>query len=86
MFKGHQFVKIYNDNWVFDVTEYKGYKVKLGSNGEIQDYREAYRALINNNELTFEKYMVVPIKVLKETVNFIKAYNKEICVEYEYNR
>ena len=82
MFKGHQFIKICNDNWVFDLTEYIGYKVKLDEDGNVESYKQAYQVIQVENELTFEKFTRVPLKIFKETVNVINEYNEEIGIKW----
>lgn len=76
MFKGHQFVKLLNDTWVFDLTEYVGYKVKVNDNGEVLNYKEAFEAKVVGDEIILNKFMRVPMKVLKEASNQIKIYEK----------
>ena len=74
MFKGHQLVKLINNNWILDFTDYIGYSVKLDSDGNIKSYKEAFQASISNGEITFDKKCRVPLKVLKEASNQIKKY------------
>lgn len=77
MFKGHQFIKLLNDNWVFDLTEYQGYKVKLDSANEVVSYKKAFDAEVIEDEIIFNKFTRVPMKVLKEASNQIRIYEKE---------
>lgn len=72
MFKGHEFVKLLNDNWVFDITEFKGYKVKT-IDGEVSEHTLAFIAHVEDGEVTFDKRVKVPVKVLKEVKHIIKA-------------
>lgn len=74
MFKGHQFVKLINENWVLDLTEYIGYKVKLDKDGNVDSYKQAFKATSFGEEIELEKNMRVPIKVLKEAANYIRNY------------
>lgn len=78
MFKGHQFIKLLNDNWVFDLTEYQGYKVKLDGNNNVIGYKEAFTAEVVEDEIIFNKTTRVPLKVLKEAYNQIRIYEAEI--------
>lgn len=78
MFKGHQFIKLINENWVLDITEFQGYKVKLDDNGEVIDYKKAFTAKVDNNDVKFDKYMRVPLKVLKEACNQIMVYEAKL--------
>lgn len=84
MFKGHQLIKLINEDWVFDLTEFVGYKVKHNSNGEVESYKEAFQALTIGEELVFEKRTRVPLKVLKEAANQIQEYLKEYGDDDEY--
>jgi hypothetical protein len=77
MFKGHQFVKLVNENWVLDLTEFIGYKVKLNSNGEVQSYREAFKANYMGTSVEYDRYTKVPVKILKEATNEILNYVKD---------
>ncbi len=76
MFKGHEFVKLLNNNWVLDITEFMGYHIKSKKNGEIIDYQLAFVVKIENGDINFDKRMKVPVKVLKEAKNFIEEYSK----------
>jgi hypothetical protein len=78
MFKGHQFIKLLNDNWVFDLTEYQCYKVKLDGNNNVIGYKEAFTAEVVEDEIIFNKTTRVPLKVLKEASNQIRIYEAEI--------
>lgn len=78
MFQGHNFVKLVTDNWVFDLTEFTGYKVKLNSNREVESYKEAFSATYTENGVEFDKYMHIPLKVLKEAANVILNYLEDI--------
>ena len=77
MFEGHQFIKLLNDNWVLDITEFIGYKVKLGDNREVMSYKEAFPATVADNEVSFDKNIRVPIKVLKEAANIVLKYQQD---------
>lgn len=83
MFKGHQFVKLINDNWVLDLTEYQGYKVKLDDNNKVISYKEAFTAEFIEDEIIFTKTTRVPLKVLKEAANQIRIYEEEIGDGFE---
>lgn len=77
MFNGHQFIKLINDTWVLDVTEYVGYKVKINDNKEVVSYREAFTATVADNEVSFDKSIRVPVKVLREAANIIMKHQQE---------
>ena len=55
MFQGHQLIKLINDNWVLDFTDYIGYNVKTDAEGNIKSYKEAFQAEIIENDIIFEK-------------------------------
>lgn len=78
MFKGHQFVKLVNDNWVLDLTEYIGYKVKVNDKREVESYRKAFEVTHDVDDLVFEKFIRVPIKVLKEASATIREHEQFI--------
>lgn len=81
MYEGHQFMKICNDNWVFDITEFIGYKVMLDKDKKtVKSYKMAFTAIDMDKQIIFEKHIGVPAKVLKETVDIIKKYEKEAFV------
>ena len=77
MFEGHQFIKLINDTWVLDLTEYTGYKVKVSQDNKVEEYKEAFTITVANNEVSIEKNMRVPIKVLREATNIIMKHQKE---------
>ena len=73
MFKGHRFIKLINDNWVLDINEFRAYKVEIDSNGNIKNRALAFTVSIEDDgDINFEKYISVPIKVLKEAHNLIE--------------
>lgn len=78
MFKGHQFIKLLDDNWVFDLTEYEGYKVKFDKDHNITGYKEAFIAEVVEDEIMFNKLTRVPLKVLKEAANQIRIYESKL--------
>lgn len=77
MFDGHQFIKLVNDNWVLDITEYIGYKVKVDKDGKVESYKEAFTIAVADNEVSVDKAMRVPIKVLREASNIVMKHQKE---------
>ena len=77
MFKGHQFIKLIDNNWVFDLTEFIGYKVKVDDSGNVVSYKEAFEAEAIEDEIIFNKLTRVPLKVLKEASNQIRLYMKD---------
>lgn len=82
MYDGHQFIKIYGDEWVFDITEFLGYKVVLDKDEKtVKDYKLAFTVLGYDKEIIFEKHIRVPAKVLKATVDIIYKYRKEAYLD-----
>lgn len=78
MFQGHQFIRLVSDNWVLDLTEFIGYKVKLNDNQEVQSYKEAFKATaVGDDGVEFDKYIKIPLKILKEATNQILDYLKD---------
>lgn len=72
MFEGHDFIKLINNSWVLDLTDCTGYKVEIDSNGEVERYTKAFDVLIEDGNITFEKYISIPVKILKEATNQVK--------------
>ena len=83
MFQGHQMIKLCNDKWVFDLTEYIGYHVQLNKKGDVTGYKVAFRASYYDGEVVFEKEMRVSVKVLKEAASLIREYESEMNVNIE---
>ena len=84
MFKGHQIVKLINDKWIFDFTEFTGYSIKTDGNGNIKSYKEAFSANFNGSDITFDKKCRVPLKVLKEACNQILKYQSNMVEDNEH--
>lgn len=78
MFQGHNFVKLVNDNWVLDLTEFTGYKVKLNEEHKVESYKEAFSATYTENGVEFDKYINIPLKILKEAAKLIATYIEDI--------
>lgn len=69
MFKGHQFVKLINDNWILDLTEFKGYEVNLDKNGEILSVRHSFSLIVNEGNINLEKEKgLIPVKIIREAI------------------
>lgn len=78
MFQGHKFIKLINDHWVLDITEYIGYKVTTNSIGECINYKKAFKVTSNNKEITIDKFIKIPVKILKEAKRVVIGYESEI--------
>ena len=75
MFKGHQFVKLVNDSWILDLTEFKGYEVNLDSNGEVISFRQRFSITVDNGKIELQREMgAIPVKILKEAINQVKNH------------
>lgn len=83
MFKGHQIVKLINDNWILDFTDYTGYSIKVDKEGNVVGYKEAFQATVEGDSVNFEKNCRVPVKVLKEAANQILKYQASMEEEDE---
>ena len=68
MFKGHQFVKLVNDSWILDLTEFTVYEVNVDVEGKVISMRKAFNIKITpDSTISFEREAgQVPLKVLKE--------------------
>lgn len=78
-FTGHKLI-IINSSWVFDMTEYIGYKTKV-SRGVVKEYTRAFTVdESDEGVLTFnkERNMKIPIYILKSVEKIIKNYRKEL--------
>ena len=77
MFQGHQFIKLLNDNWVLDLTEFVGYKVTLDNDGNVKKYKETFQIILDTEDIIFEKSGRVPLKVLKEAAIQVRKHIEE---------
>lgn len=78
MYDGHHLIKICGDTWVFDITEFLGYKVKLEKdNKTVKSFELAFSVIEDGKQLVFEKHLKVPAKILKRTVDIINQYEQE---------
>jgi len=68
MFDGHHFVKI-DDDWVFDLTDFKGYKV-YKHEGTLE-YELAYTISNTNNIFIHNTFIDTPLHVLRRTQKII---------------
>lgn len=84
MYYGHHFIKVCGDTWVFDITEFLGYKVVLNKDKQtVKEFKLAFTATSYNKQIVFEKHIGVPAKILKETVNIIENYEREAFVNID---
>jgi hypothetical protein len=77
MFRGHKFIRLINNSWVLDITEFVGYSVEVGKNEEVIGYQEAFKVRKEDGEVEFDKFIDIPVIVLKEAANQIKLYSEE---------
>mgnify|MGYP000941603742 CR=1 FL=1 len=84
MFEGHQLYKI-DDEWVFNLTEFTGYRVNVNKeDNTVISYDKAFRLIKTLNDYSYDKYMSVPIGVLRKSINIVENYQKEafLCNGY----
>ena len=74
MFEGHQFIILSSREWVFDITEFRGYKVELDKHGIVNKATLAFIVKEDGDNILFDKLINVPVKVLKETKAEILNY------------
>ena len=64
MYYGHHFIKVCGDTWVFDITEFLGYKVVLNKDKQtVKGFKLAFPATSYNKQIVFEKHIGVPAKI-----------------------
>lgn len=83
MFKGHDLIKLLNNNWLFDLTSFVGYYVTEDNYGRLNG-RLAFIARYDKDrdKIIFDKLVKVPVKVLKEAeiqiCSYISTFEMEI--------
>ena len=83
-FDGHQLYTIGND-WVFDLTEFIGYKV-IKKNGHVSSYEKAFSVEknINNTDFKFSRDIKVPAGVVRKVREIITNYYKEAMLDVNH--
>ena len=81
-FQGHQFVKIVNDNWVLDLTEYVGYYVELNRKKEVKGHHKVFEVVNENGEWCIDDVNTsydkkIPIRVKKEVIALVNKIEAE---------
>lgn len=74
MFNGHQLYTL-GDEWVFDLTEFIGYKVtKQGE--KVQKIERAFSVSKSNDHQTynFTKYFNIPLGIMRKARDIIEKY------------
>jgi len=56
------------------MTEFICYKVDLYDNGDIKNYTKAFRVIYNNGKITTQKFIPIPIKIIKEAMSVVSDY------------
>lgn len=82
-FDGHQLYKIEN-NWLFDLTTFIGYHVKLDeSKQNVIGYTKAFIAIKSDDSDTysFDKIIDIPIRILRKVTCIIQQYRREALLE-----
>lgn len=80
-FEGHEIIKI-NRNWIFDLTEFIGYKVWTHKD-QIVKYKKAFRIRDPKNDGKFDitKYIdTVPLGVIRKSQEVIRNYYREALI------
>lgn len=81
MFDGHRLYKI-GDEWVFDLTEFIGYKV-IQNGDRVESFERAYTVKKNKDrkDYEFKKLLTVPVGVMRKTTTIIKDYLSEALID-----
>lgn len=74
-FKGHQFYRI-GKEWVFDLTDFKGYKVEMNGD-QVVRYYTAFIVKDDEGRYSFMSTIYTPIDVMKRVENIVETYKKE---------
>lgn len=82
MFEGHQLYKIGN-GWVFDLTEFIGYKVKLDGMDKVVGYQRAFKITKTSDGYMHNKYISVPSGIIRKSLAVVKNYKREAFLEYD---
>lgn len=80
-FDGHQIYKIGND-WVFDITEYIGYRVLKDDCGQVTSYDKAFYLEKSNNgkKTKFIQCLDVPVGVMRKAAKIVDIYCREAFI------
>lgn len=77
-FEGHKLCKI-DREWVFDLTEFTGYKVDV-ENGKVKGIQRAFTVTRNDNDGTYQFNRLIKevnLGVLRKSKHIIENYFKE---------
>ena len=79
-FQGHRFYKIGN-NWIFNLTEFVGYKVEV-RDGKVEQFEEAFRVIKSEDhtDYNFQREMPIPLGVMRKSKSIIEDYLKEALI------
>ena len=81
-FEGHELYQI-NRNWVFDLTEFIGYRTRTNKKNKLVEYTKAFRIKDENRDgkCVCIKYIdSIPVGVLRKSKEVIKAYYMEALI------
>lgn len=70
-------VKVCGDCWVLDTNSLTGHKVYLDKDGNYKYHKPAFSVLLESNTISFDRYMKVPLKVIRNTLKYIDAHKEE---------
>lgn len=85
-FQGHEVYKI-NRNWIFDLTTYTCYKVKL-KNDTVSNCDKAFRLVVCKDKETnkykkieYIKYIEsIPVRVIRKAKEIVRKYLEEALI------
>ena len=81
-FDGHEIYRI-NRNWIFDLTEFTGYRTKTNKKSKLLEYTKAFKIRDNKHNCNFQytKYIdAIPVGIMRKSEEVIKAYYKEALI------
>ena len=78
MFTGHDFIKLCNDKWVFDFTEYRGYRVELDRHGRVVSRKCVFDIIDNGDRVIAIRRDKVPVGVIREALSYVNLYKSSI--------
>lgn len=81
MFEGHIMYTVGKD-WVFNLTEFNGYRVYKDKEGKVVKYTKAFNIMQVNGNYDYEKYINVPIRVLETCIKIIENYREEAFIAH----
>lgn len=86
-FKGHDLIKLSRD-YVFDITEYRGYRIIYGLLGKIKGTSLAFEVYEKDeNSVEFKKYEGISVGILKQAMKNMNKHRIKVGeAEYDISR